>query len=106
LVFERLQVDRLWTSELLQALKEIEDSPWASLTTNELYDRLYRRGIDYKTVWKTNAHGVRRSNNGFYRKQLEAVWRELLGVGHTDTHSNKIIQIAAHKRHTGGTHDD
>jgi hypothetical protein len=106
LVFERLQVDRLWTGELLQALKEIEDSPWVSLTTNELYDRLYRRGIDYRTVWKTNTHGIRRSNNGFYCKQFEAVWRELLGVGHTDTHSNKIIQIAAHKRHTGDAHDD
>ena len=105
LVFERLQVDRLWTSELLQALRGIEDSPWASLTTNELYDRLYRRGIDYRTVWKTNTHGIRRSNNGFCCKQFEAVWRELLGVGHTDT-QRKIIQIAAHKPHTGDTHDD
>src|SRR5215831_5174202 len=96
-VFELLQVDRLWTTELLQALKEIEDSPWAALTTNDLYDRLYRRGIDYRTVWKTNTHSTRRSNNGFYRKQFEAVWREL-GVGHTDTQPRKIIQIAAHKR--------
>src|SRR5262249_13084100 len=33
-VFEQLQVDRIWVSELMQALREIENSPWASLTTS------------------------------------------------------------------------
>jgi Protein of unknown function (DUF3631) len=104
LVFKQWQVDRLWTSELLQALRGIEGGPWAALTSKDLYDQLYRKGIDYRTVWKTNTHGARRSNNGFYRKQFEPVWHEL-GIEHTDTQSNKIIQIAAHKRHTEDTHD-
>jgi hypothetical protein len=105
LVFERRQVDRLWTDELVQSLKEISDM-WASLTNSVLYDQLWKKGIDYRTVWKVSADGSRESSNGFYRKQFEPVWHELLGVEHTDTQSRKIIQIAAHKRHTGDTHDD
>jgi hypothetical protein len=105
LVFERRQVDRLWTDELVQSLKEISDM-WASLTNSVLYDRLWKRGIEYRTVWKVSADGPRESSNGFYRKQFEAVWHELLGIGHTDTQSRKIIQIAAHKQHTGDPHDD
>lgn len=104
LVFERRQVDRLWTDELVQSLKEISDM-WASLTNSVLYDRLWKKGIDYRTVWKVSADGSRKSSNGFLREQFEPVWHELLGIRHTDTHSNKIIQIAAHKRHTGDTHD-
>ena len=104
LVFERRQVDRLWTNELVQSLKEISDM-WASLTNSVLYDRLWKRGIEYRTVWKVSADGSRKSSNGFLREQFEPTWHELLGIGHTDTQSRKIIQIAAHKRPTGDTHD-
>jgi hypothetical protein len=106
--FERRQVDRFWTGELIQALKEISDI-WTTLTSNKLYDWFYRKGIDYKTIWKTNAGGTRKSNNGFKREQFEPVWREL-DIEHSDTQSSKIIQIAAHKRHTsdpqGGPHGE
>jgi hypothetical protein len=106
-VFERLQADCLWTADLLQALSEIETGRWASLTTKKLYDLLYRKGIDYRTVWKTFTHG-RRSNNGFHRGQFAAVWREL-GIGHADAQSSEIIQLVTHKRHTqthkGDTHE-
>jgi hypothetical protein len=98
LVFERLQVDRLWASELVQALKEINDR-WASLTKGELYDQLWKRAIEYRTVWKAGANGERRSNKGFMRQQFELVWREL-GIGHGETHSNKIIRLPRHKSGT------
>jgi hypothetical protein len=103
-VFERRQVDRLRTGELVQSLKEISDM-WASLTNRMLYDQLWKKGIDYRTVWKISADGSRESGNGFYCKQFEAIWHEL-GIRHTDTQSRKIIRIAAHKRHTGDTHDE
>jgi hypothetical protein len=101
-VFEQRQADGLWASELVQALSEIEDAPWATLTNEVLYDRLYRKGIEYRTVWKAGADGKRRSNRGFYRKQFEPIWRELLG--HAETQSNKIIRLPRHKRGTGETH--
>jgi hypothetical protein len=66
-IFEKKQVDRLWTDELLQALSEIGDAPWSTLTRSALYDRLYRKGIDYRSIWKLAPDGTRRSNNGFYR---------------------------------------
>jgi hypothetical protein len=103
-VFEALGIDRIWTSELVQALREIEDAPWASLTNDVLYDRLYRRGVDFKTIWKIGPDGKRRSNKGFMRAQLEPVWCELLG--HVGTQSSKIIRLPRHKRGTGGTHDE
>jgi hypothetical protein len=105
LAFEQQQVDRLWADELVQSLKEIGDM-WALLTNSVLYDQLWKRGIEYRTVWKVSVDGSRKSGNGFYCKQFEAVWHELLGIEHTDTQSRKITQIAAHKRHTGDTHDD
>jgi hypothetical protein len=104
LVFQRLQVDRLWANELVQSLKEISDM-WASLTNSALYDQLWKKSIEYRTVWKVSADGSRKSSNGFLREQFEAIWREL-GIEHTDTQSRKIIQIAAHKSHTRGTHDE
>jgi hypothetical protein len=103
-VFEKKQVDRFWTSELVQALREIEHGLWAALTNDAFYDRLYRKGIDYRTVWKVGADGTRRSNKGFYREQFEPVWRDLLG--HTETQSSKIIRLPRHKRGTGGAHGD
>jgi len=101
-VFEQRQTDSLWTVELVQALSEIEDAPWASLTNDMLYDKLYRKGIEKRTVWKINAAGGRRSNKGFYRAQFEKVWRELLG--HTEAQSSKIIRLPRHKRGTGEAH--
>jgi hypothetical protein len=97
LAFERPQVDRFWINELVQALKEINDR-WAALTNSALYEQLWKRGIEYRTVWKTSASGERRSNKGFMRSQFEPVWRELLG--HGETHSNKIIRLPRHKRGT------
>jgi hypothetical protein len=101
-VFERRQTDRFWTGELVQALREIEDAPWASLTNDTLYDVLYRKKIDFKSVWKIEADGKRRSNKGFMRAQFESVWHDLLG--HTEAQSNKIIRLPRHKRGTGGAH--
>ena len=96
-VFERLQVDRLWSNELVQALKETNDI-WASLTNSALYEQLWKRGIDYRSVWKVGANGERRSNKGFYREQFKPVWRDLLG--HTEAQPSKIIQLLRHKRGT------
>ena len=102
LVFERLQVDRLWASELVQALRETNDM-WVSLTTSALYERLWKRGIEYRTIWKLGAGAKRQSNKGFMREQFVPVWRELLG--HSETQSSKIIRLPRHKLGTGGTHD-
>ena len=103
-IFERRQQDSgLWISEIMQALAEIEDGPWGSLTRDRLYDLLYRRGIEKRNVWKT-AGGERRSNGGIYRKQLEPVWREL-GCEAQQAQSNKIIRLPRHKRGTGEAHD-
>jgi hypothetical protein len=103
IVFEQLQTDRLWTSELVQALSEMEHGLWAALTNDALYARFYRKGIDYRTVWKIGADGKRRSNKGFHRWQFEPVWRDLLG--HAETQSSKIIRLPRHKRGTGEAHD-
>jgi len=104
-IFERRQQDSgLWISEIMQALAEIEDGPWGSLTRDRLYDLLYRRGIEKRNVWKT-AGGERRSNGGIYRKQLEPVWREL-GCEAQQAQSSKIIRLPRHKRGTGEAHDD
>jgi hypothetical protein len=97
-IFEKKQVDRLWTSELVQALREIEHGLWAALTNDALYDRLYRKGIEYRSVWKSAPDGTRRSNKGFFRAQFEKVWRDLLG--HTEAQPSKIIQLPRHKRGT------
>jgi hypothetical protein len=105
LVFERLQVDQLWTSELVQTLKEINDR-WASLTNNALYDQLWKKNIEYRTIWKLGANGKRQSSNkGFVRQQFEPVWREF-GIGHSEAQSSKIIRLPRHKRGTGEAHDD
>jgi len=103
IVFEQLQTDRLWTGELVQALGEMDHGLWASLTNDALYDRVYRKGIDYRTVWKIGADGKRRSNKGFHRWQFEPVWRDLLG--HTEAQSAKIVRLPRHKRGTGEAHD-
>jgi hypothetical protein len=97
-VFARQQGDGLWTNEIVQALSEIEDGPWASLTNSALYDQLYRKGIEPKTIWKVGADGKRRSNKGFTRAQFEKVWRELLG--HGEAQGSKIIRLPRHKRDT------
>jgi hypothetical protein len=102
--FERRQTDRFWTGELVQALQQIEHGLWAALTNDALYDRLYRKGIDYRTVWKVGADGVRRSNKGFYLTQFEKVRRDLFG--HTEAQPSKIIQLPRHKQGTGEAHGD
>jgi len=86
----------------VQALKETNDM-WASLTTSALYERLWKRSIEYRTVWKPGAGAKRQSNKGFMREQFVPVWRELLG--HSETQSSKIIRLPRHKLGTGGTHD-
>src|SRR5262249_28011281 len=103
-VFEQQNVDGLWTSDLVQALGEIDHGLWATLTNSALYDWMYRERIDPKTIWKIGADGKRRSNKGFSREQFEPVWRKLLG--HTQTHPSKIIRLPRHKLGTGGTHGD
>src|SRR5262249_45052326 len=100
-VFERRQESALWVSEILQALAEIEDGPWASLTNDVLYSMLWRKGIERRSVWKTSADGTRRSNKGFYRRQFELVWREL-GYEAQQAQSSKIIRLPRHKPGTGG----
>ena len=98
-VFEpRRQESGLWISEIMQALAEIEDGPWGSLTRDKLYDLLDRRGIEKRNVWKV-IDGKRRSNGGIYYKQLEPVWREL-GIGAQQAQSSKIIRLPRHKRGT------
>src|SRR5262249_54190518 len=88
-VFEqRPQESGLWISEIMQALAEIEDGPWGSLTRDTFYDLLDRRGIEARNVWKVFADGKRRSNKGIYRKQLEPVWREL-GIEAQQAQSSK-----------------
>ena len=82
----------------MQALAEIEDGPWGSLTRDKLYDLLDRRGIEKRNVWKV-IDGKRRSNGGIYYKQLEPVWREL-GIGAQQAQSSKIIRLPRHKRGT------
>jgi hypothetical protein len=98
-LFERQQAGGLWTSEIVQALSEVEGGPWGSLTNEMLYDLFWRRGIEKKTVWKTSVDGTRRSNKGFYPQQFEQVWRELLG--YTGTQASKIIRLPRHKSDTG-----
>jgi Protein of unknown function (DUF3631) len=99
LVFERLRIDRLWTSDLVQALKEINDA-WASLTNSALYELLWKRGIEYRSVWIDGAGRERRSNKGFLCQQFEPVWRELGLLGHVGAQSSKIIRLPRHKRDT------
>jgi hypothetical protein len=94
----RRQESGLWISEIMQALAEIEDGPWGSLTRDRFYDLLYRRGIEKRNVWKV-VDGKRRSNGGIYYKQLEPVWREL-GFEAQQAQSSKIIQLPRHKSGT------
>jgi Protein of unknown function (DUF3631) len=105
LVFERRRVDRFWASDLVQALKEINDV-WASLTNTQLYGLLWKKGIEYRTVWIDGADGERRSNKGFLRQQFEPMWRELGLLGHVGAQSKKIIHLPRHKSGTGGTHGE
>ena len=104
-IYEQGRINGLWTKEVRRALNEVEGGPWGSLTNSGLYDLLYPDRIGPKTIWKTDASGKRRSNNGFSGKQFESVWREL-GLGHTETQSSRIIRLPRHKADTGGTHDD
>jgi len=100
-VFEQQwQESGLWIDEIIQALGDIEDGPWGSLTKDAFYDMLYRRGIEKRTVWKVSADGRRRSNKGVYRKQLEPLWREL-GYETQQAQSSKIIRLPRHKPGTG-----
>jgi hypothetical protein len=104
-VFEqRQQESGLWIDEIIQALADIDDGPWGSLTRDLLYDLLYRRGIEKRTVWKVGADGGRRSNKGVYRKQLEPLWREL-GYAAQQAQANKIIRLPRHKSGTGEAHE-
>jgi hypothetical protein len=101
-VFEqRRQESGLWIDEIIQGLSDIEDGPWGSLTRDMLYDLLYRRAIEKRTVWKVGADGRRRSNKGIYRKQLEPLWREL-GYEAQQAQSSKIIRLPRHKSGTEG----
>jgi Protein of unknown function (DUF3631) len=105
-VFEqRQQESGLWIDEIVQALGDIDDGPWGSLTRDLLYDLLYRRGIEKRTVWKVSADGGRRSNKGVYRKQLEPLWREL-GYEAQQAQASKIIRLPRHKSGTGEAQDD
>src|SRR5262245_41597629 len=103
-MFEQWRLDRCWTSEITQALNEVDGGPWGSLTNSGLYDLLYPDDIGPVTVWKTGAGGRRSSNKGFYRRQFEQVWRELLGD--TEAQSSKIIRLPRHKLGTGEAHRD
>jgi hypothetical protein len=98
-VFQQRQESALWMDEIIEALSDIEDGPWGSLTRDLLYDLLYRRGIEKRTVWKVGADGGRRSNKGIYRKQLEPLWREL-GYEAQQAQSSKIIRLPRHNRDT------
>jgi hypothetical protein len=61
------------------------------LTNSALYDQLWKKTIEYRTVWKLGANGKRQSSNkGFVRQQFEPVWREF-GIGHSEAQSSKII---------------
>jgi hypothetical protein len=92
---QRPQESGLWVIDIMQALAEIEDGPWGSLTRDMLYDLLYRRGIEARNVWKVLTDGKRRSNKGIYRKQLEPVWCEL-GYETQQAQSSKIIRLPRH----------
>jgi Protein of unknown function (DUF3631) len=103
--FKQRQETGLWVGELVQALGEIEDGPWASLSKDTLCDMLYRKSIEKRTVWKTGTDATRRSNKGFYRKQFEPLWRNL-GYETQQAQSGKIIHLPRHKQGTGQTHDE
>ena len=104
-IYEQGRINGLWTKEVRRALNEVEGGPWGSLTNSGLYDLLYPDRIGPKTIWKTDASGKRRSNNGLSSKQFESVWREL-GLGHTETQSSRIIRLPRHGAGTGGIHDE
>jgi hypothetical protein len=115
-IFEQRAIDRIWTSELLRALYELENAKWDEfwglkgdkdphkLHKGELYRLLRTKKIQSRTVWKIGVGG-RKSANGFLREQFEAVWRQLFPD--TPTQSSKIIALPRHrKQHTGGTGED
>src|SRR5262249_39730016 len=93
------QESGLWLSDIIQALGDIEDGLWASLTRDRVKDFFYQRHIEPRNVWKVFADGKRRSNKGIYRKQLEPVWREL-GYQAQQAQSSKIIRLPRHKAGT------
>src|SRR5262249_21451075 len=98
--FGQRQESGLWTNEILQALAEIEDGPWSSLTVSTLDDMLWPDGIERRNVWKKYAESSRKSNKGLRREQFESVWREL-GFEAQRAQSSKIIRLPRHKSGTG-----
>src|SRR5215831_4266062 len=112
-IFVQRGTDRIWTPELLEALHGLEDGHWDEfwginedgdvhkLKKSELYALLKTKSIMSQTIPK-NIDGQRVFNKGFYAKQFEPVWQDLLGD--TLAQSSKIISLPRHaKRHTGGT---
>jgi hypothetical protein len=109
-IFVQRGIDRIWTSELLEALHRLEDAHWDEfwgidenedvhkLRKSELYALLKTKSLMSVTVSKT-IDGRRVFNKGFYAKQFEPLWQELFGD--TLAQPSKIIRLPRHaKRHS------
>jgi hypothetical protein len=107
-IFEQRNADRIWTSEYLDALYNVEGSAWSEfwgLTDNEDPHKLRRgellrmlrtKGIRSRAVWRPADHEQkRRDERGFLREQFEPVWARHFGT--TPPQSNKIIQLTRQK---------
>jgi hypothetical protein len=114
-IFEPPGIDRFWTEELLEALHQLEGSPWDEfqgingnqpphkLTKAELYAMLHAKHIWSRGVWK-GVGKQRRYHKGFYKWQFEPVWRDLFPD--TPTQMSKIIRLPRHgQRHSGEEND-
>ena len=106
-VFNILNVDRLWTPELLDGLYQLKDSRWNTffgldgtedphkLIPTELYRLLRRKGIWSRTVWK-RIQGKRVDNVGFLLAQFEQAWRDISGT--TAPQSSNITYLTSRVR--------
>jgi hypothetical protein len=98
-VFDRRQIDRVPSADMVSDLVAIEDGLWAEwrgptddehprkLTQGELARLLRPFGIRPRTVWPLPRT---RSAQGYYRRQFEASWAAYCPEANTPTQSSKI----------------
>jgi hypothetical protein len=100
--FDQKGSDRIWGTELLETLWELDDAPWTEfrglrddgtphkLRQGELAAMLRSFGIRSKSIWPAHRAPGISSRKGYLREHFEEVWHAYCPAAGTPAHPGKI----------------
>jgi hypothetical protein len=104
-IFLARGIDRIASAALIEALLELDDSPWGDwrgpqddrpsrkLSQEELARLLRPFGIRPGSVWPVPRHPGAKSAKGYLRSQFEAAWAAYCPAADTPAQDSKVVRI-------------